>query len=48
MPFGLGKKKDKKKEEWMKKLGLTESDLDKIYATRFLFIGFPAQFVCGV
>ncbi len=31
-------KRRTKKEDWLKKLGLTERDLDKIYATMFMFI----------
>jgi len=37
VPFGLGKKSNKKKEEWMKKLGLSEEELRNIQALLFVF-----------
>ena len=42
MPFGFGKKKDKK-EEWLKKLGISDKDFRKLSATEAILKGYETH-----
>ena len=42
MPFGFGKKKDKK-EEWLKKLGISDKDFRKLSATEAILEGYETH-----
>lgn len=43
MPFGFGKKRDKKKEEWLKKLGISDDDFRKLSATEEILKGYETH-----